>query len=279
MAEQLRLMCIFAHPDDETLGAGGILAKYAAEGIETYLITATRGERGWAGKPEHRPSMAELGRIRESELRCAASVLGIREVIFLETIDGEVDQADPGEIIARIAEHIRRVCPQVVVTMDPQGVYGHPDHIAVGQFALGAIVAAGSALTGASDLQPHLVSKLYLVSETQATIDGFSDTFGSPMGMTVDGEERRASGWPGWAVSAEVDASAYWDTVVRALACHKTQINDLAAFAAMPHKHSPAVWGIRSFYRAYSLVNGGRAKEDDLFAGLRTSDEPEGTSK
>ncbi len=278
MAEQLRLMCILAHPDDETLGTGGILAKYAAEGIETCLVTATRGERGWAGKPEHRPSMAELGRIRESELRCAASILGVREVIFLDYIDGEVDQADPGEITARIAGHIRRVRPQVVVTMDPQGVYGHPDHIAVGQFALGAIVAAGSSLPGAGDLPPHVVTKLYLVSETQATIAGFSDTLGGPLGITVDGEERRASGWPAWAVSAEIDAAAYWDTVVRALACHKTQINDIAAFAAMPGKYSPAVWGIRSFYRAYSLVNGGRAKEDDLFAGLRAPGKQAGIS-
>ncbi len=272
-------MCIFAHPDDETLGAGGILAKYAAEGIETYLITVTRGERGWAGKPEQQPSMAELGRIRESELRCAANVLGMREVIILDYIDGEVDRADAGEITAQIAHHLRRVRPQVVVTMDPQGVYGHPDHIATGQFALGAIVAAGSNLPGASDLPPHVVSKLYMVSETPVTLAGFSDTFGSPIGISVDGEERRASGWPGWAVSAEVDASAYWDTVVRALACHKTQINDLETFAAMPRKYSPTVWGIRSFYRAYSLVNGGREKEDDLFAGLRAPTGKQGTSQ
>jgi len=269
MAGQLRLMCIFAHPDDETLGAGGILAKYAQEGIATYLITATRGERGWAGAPDQKPSMAELGKIRESELRCAAAILGVREVIFLDYIDGEVDQANPAEITAKIVHHLRRVRPHVVVTMDPQGVYGHPDHIAVGQFALGAVVAAGSSLTAGDGLPPHVVSKLYMMAETQSAIDGFSAAFGSPLGISVDGEERRPAGWPGWAVSASVDTAAYWPKVVQALACHKTQINDLAAFAAMPQKHSPKVWGIRNFYRAYSLVNAGRDKEDDLFAGLR----------
>jgi len=84
MPEQLRLMCVLAHPDDESLGNGGTLAKYAAEGVATYLVTATRGERGWPGAAHENPGPAALGAIREAELRAAAEVLGIQEVNFLD---------------------------------------------------------------------------------------------------------------------------------------------------------------------------------------------------
>src|SRR5437588_3128911 len=109
MANQLKLMCILAHPDDESLGNGGILAKYAAEGVETYLVTATRGERGWFGDERDYPGVEALGKIREAELRAAARVLGIRSVDFLDYIDGDLDQAPPTEVIAKIEGHVRRV--------------------------------------------------------------------------------------------------------------------------------------------------------------------------
>ena len=78
MPGELRLMCILAHPDDESLGCGFTLARYAAEGVRTYLATATRGERGWSGPPEENPGLEKLGRIRERELLNAAITLGIR---------------------------------------------------------------------------------------------------------------------------------------------------------------------------------------------------------
>jgi len=68
MTKKLRLMCVLAHPDDESLGTGGVLAKYAAEGIETYLVTATRGERGWFGSQQEYPGLEALGKRREAEL-------------------------------------------------------------------------------------------------------------------------------------------------------------------------------------------------------------------
>lgn len=80
MAKRLKLMCVLAHPDDESLGTGGTLAKYAAEGIETYLVTATRGERGWKGDEQDNPGLEALGKTREAELLAAARVLGLREV-------------------------------------------------------------------------------------------------------------------------------------------------------------------------------------------------------
>ena len=91
MQQQLRLMCILAHPDDESLGTGGILARYSAEGVATYLVMATHGERGWQGAVADYPGPQALGRIRESELRAAAQVLGLQEVVFLDYQDGALE--------------------------------------------------------------------------------------------------------------------------------------------------------------------------------------------
>ena len=83
MSEQLRLLCVLAHPDDESLGMGGTLAKYAREGIETYLVTATRGERGRFGSEIEFPGFAAVGRLREAELLAAAKELGLRGPLWI----------------------------------------------------------------------------------------------------------------------------------------------------------------------------------------------------
>ncbi len=162
-ARPLRLMAILAHPDDESLGVGGTLAKYAAEGVQTFLVTATRGQqgrfRGHREPPEH-PGAERLGEIRERELRAAAAVLGVTDVAVLDYQDKALDRVDAREAVEAIAAHIRRVQPQVVVTFGPDGAYGHPDHIAISQFTTAAIVAsAASARGGASGGQavPHRV--------------------------------------------------------------------------------------------------------------------------
>ena len=85
----LKLMAVLAHPDDESLGIGGTLAKYAGEGVETYLVTATRGERGRFGENGEKPPPDVVGRVREAELREAANVLNVREVSFLDYNDGD----------------------------------------------------------------------------------------------------------------------------------------------------------------------------------------------
>src|SRR5262245_58610291 len=141
-----RLMAVLAHPDDESLGCGGTLAKYASEGVETFLLTATRGDsgryRGYPpGDPQH-PGRAKLASIRETELQAAADVLGIHEVSWLDYRDQELDRADPREITTTIAGHLRRVRPDVVLTFAADGGYGHPDHIAISQFTAAGIVAA-----------------------------------------------------------------------------------------------------------------------------------------
>jgi LmbE family N-acetylglucosaminyl deacetylase len=268
MAHTLKLMAIFAHPDDESLGTGGTLVKYATEGIETYLITATRGERGWWGSEADYPGPAALGRTREAELRSAAQVLGLREVVFLDYMDGELDQASPQEVIAKLTAHIRRIRPDVVVTFDPDGVYGHPDHIAISQLTTAAIMAAADSAYADSGRPPHRVSKLYYRSSTSEDLAAYQVAFGDLV-MHIDGVERRATGWPAWAISTRIDTAEYWPQVWEAVACHRSQLPGYQALKNLPPEHHQNLWGQQTFYRAFSLVNGGRIVESDLFAGLR----------
>jgi len=263
----LRLMAVLAHPDDESLGFGGTLARYAAEGVAVTLVTATRGERGRVETHAERPSTDEVGRLREAELRAAAAALGVRDVQVLGYPDQQLDQAHPVEAIARIAVHLRRTRPQVVLTFAPDGAYGHPDHIAVSQLTTAAVVAAADACADGT-LAPHAVSKLYYMAWSAATWDAYQAAF-KTLVSRVDGVERRANVWPDWAITTRIDTRAYWPTVWRAVQCHQTQIASYARLAELPAPQHEALWGRQEFYRALSLVSGGRALETDVFAGLR----------
>lgn len=262
-------MCVLAHPDDESLGTGGTLAKYAAEGIETTLVTATRGERGWWDSAQDYPGPEALGQIRERELLAAAQVLHLREVHFLGYVDGELDQAQPTEVVAKIVGHLRRIKPHVVITFDPFGSYGHPDHIAISQFTTAAILAAADPdYIYADEFAPHRVAKLYYIAPTQELLAAYQSIFGDLV-MHIDGVERRAVGWPEWAITTRIDTEAHWRRAWQAIACHKSQLPNYAALENLPEEQHKVLWGCQTYYRAYSTVNGGRWIEDDLFAGLR----------
>ena len=139
------LLCVVAHPDDETLFAGGTLAMLGARGVAVHILSATRGEGGEVGDPPI-CTREELGRVRESELRCAAAALGARSVEFLDYVDpfsASVDQifpfeADPEEFEGRLVDVVDRLRPGVVLTHGSQGEYGHPGHLLVHQNSLAA---------------------------------------------------------------------------------------------------------------------------------------------
>lgn len=271
MPSDLRLLCVLAHPDDESLGTGGILAKYAAEGVATYLVTATRGERGRIGT--ERPGPVVVGPVREAELRRAVEVLGVRELHFLDYMDGELDRADPHEATSKIAAHLRRIRPQVVVTFGADGAYGHIDHIAISQLTGAAIVAAadpafaaapGVELPGAT----HAVSKFYWMADSPPTWRAYENAFGE-LKFTIDGIERRPSPWPDWMLTTFVDTSAHSRTIWRAVECHQSQTSGYARLLELAPDDQAALWNVQTYYRVFSRVNGGREREVDLFAGLR----------
>ncbi len=265
----LKLLAIFPHPDDETLGLGSTLARYSAEGVSTYLVCATRGERGWFDSEGPDPGWEGVARIREAELTCAAEHLGLSEVNFLDTIDGDVDQANPTEIIAKIVAHVRRIQPQVVVTFAPDGSYGHPDHIALSQFASAALVCAADATYRDSSAQPpHRVLKFYYMVDAVHLVGVANEAFGG-IRMDVDGVTRQHVGWEDWQITTRLDNAKYMDKVQQAIRCHKSQLPGYGPIAEWSLDELTKIFGVGTFYRAYSLVNGGRNVEADLFEGLR----------
>ncbi|MEE8349750.1 MAG: PIG-L family deacetylase [Acidobacteriota bacterium] len=279
MSAKLRLMCVLAHPDDESLGMGGTLAKYSGEGIDTYLVTATRGERGRFGEGGTRPDDYMVGKAREDELKAAAAELGIREVHFLDYLDGDLDQADPVQATGRIVRHLRRIRPQVVITFGPEGAYGHPDHIAISQFTTAAVVCAADPdhqvhSAGQEAFDAHRVSKLYYMAWPEDKWAAYQTAFKN-LQIKVDGLERRATPWPQWAITTTIDTRTYWPQVWRAVCCHESQMSIYRQLENLSEQHHWALWGTQQYYRAFSLVNGGRSHETDLFEGIPRSEDGE----
>lgn len=224
------LLAVTAHPDDESFGPGGTLARCAARGVRVVLLCATRGEAGKAGDPPL-CTREELPRVREAELRRAAAVLGIAEVRFLDYVDGRVDRVDAGEAVERIARHMEELGPETVLTLPPGGVSGHPDHRAVSRFATRAFFLArrrrGDGLPGA----------LYYWTLAAERI---RDITGTAPFHPLDA-----------ARTAVVDVTASLDRKIEAVACHRTQhLSVERVFRGFPPEVR-AVLSRESFYRYY----------------------------
>lgn len=266
----LKLLAVFAHPDDESMGMGGTLAKYSAEGVDTHLVCASRGERGWFGLDGQNPGLSALGKTRTIELENAVRELGMQGLYFLDYIDGDVDQADHAEAISKIVTHIRRIQPQVVVTFPPDGNYGHPDHIAVGQFTSAAIVCAADAnYKNAENLPSWRVSKFYYMVDGENFINLVAPFMGD-MTFPVDDQLRGETAWKEWMITTRIDMADHCKTAWKAIQCHQSQLPTLGVLAEMDGDAAASVLSMQgTFYRAFSLVNSGRGVETDLFEGLR----------
>lgn len=166
------MLSVLAHPDDESFGMGGTLALYAQRGVSVHLICATHGEVGEVD-PEYLQGYQSIAERREMELRCAAGILGLSGVHFLEYRDsgmpGSPDNQHPRalaaapveEVAAQIANYIRLLKPQVVLTFDPIGGYRHPDHIAIHNATVLAFELAGDLTFSPEGMPPYQPKKLY----------------------------------------------------------------------------------------------------------------------
>jgi N-acetyl-1-D-myo-inositol-2-amino-2-deoxy-alpha-D-glucopyranoside deacetylase len=289
-----RLLLVHAHPDDETIGTGAVMAKYAAEGALVTLVTCTLGEEGEILEPglEHLAADREdgLGRHRIGELAGAMAALGVRDHRFLGGPGRWRDsgmmgtpanerpdcfwRADLDEAVRELVAVVREVRPQVVVTYDENGGYGHPDHIQAHRVAVAAFEKAGDPAYAPGTGEPWQPSKLYYTavprSVLQAGIDalkaaGEVDFFG------VDSADDLPFAVPDEQVTTEVDAGAWLDAKVAAMKAHKTQISVDGPFFALSNNVGHKAFGIEHF----TLVRGDRGpgsgplgREDDLFAGL-----------
>lgn len=168
----LTLLAVLAHPDDESFGMGGTLALYASRGVDVHLVCATRGEVGEASA-ELMKGFESIAMLRESELRCAAGILGLRDVHFLDYRDsgmpGSKDNTHPralaaqplDEVAANVVCYIRQLKPQIVLTFDPIGGYRHPDHIAIQRATVRAFEQSGNPEFATGDLPVFTPERLF----------------------------------------------------------------------------------------------------------------------
>ena len=167
-----KILAVLAHPDDESYGMGGTLALYAARGVEVYLLCATGGEVGTVD-PKYLLVHKTIAELRQSELRCAAEKLGLKGVFFLGYRDSGMRGTEHNnhpdahiarpveEVAARIARYLRELRPDAVITFDPQGVYGHPDHIHVHNATVLACERSGDPTFCPECGEPFQVRALY----------------------------------------------------------------------------------------------------------------------
>jgi N-acetyl-1-D-myo-inositol-2-amino-2-deoxy-alpha-D-glucopyranoside deacetylase len=284
-----RLLLVHAHPDDETIGTGATMAKYAADGALVTLVTCTLGEEGEILVPglSHLASDKEdrLGEHRITELDAACRAMGVTDHRFLGGPGRYRDsgmmgtpqndrsdtfwQAPFDEAADALVAIVREVRPQVVVTYDENGGYGHPDHIQAHRIAVAAFERAGDPAYGEGE--PWTPSKLYYTafpkSVLQAGIDRLKET-GHENFFGVDSADDLPFGTPDDVVTTAVDATAHLESKLQAMREHATQIEVDGPFFALSNNLGQEAWGVEYFV----LVRGDRAspdgRETDLFDGV-----------
>jgi LmbE family N-acetylglucosaminyl deacetylase len=266
-------MAVFAHPDDEAFGTGGTLTKYAAEGCDVYLVTATRGEAGQIAEPDLATS-ANLPYVREQELRCACQIYGIHPPRFLDYQDGQLAIANQGQAVGRLVRIMRELRPQVLVTFGPDGIYGHYDHIAVHRWATIAVELAADPGCFPDQLedvcQPHQVSKVYFRTLAEAQVADMADEDGKPAAVMMDGVPFYFAARPEDEISTVIDVSDYVDPKLRGIQCHATQVGRNSRFSDTPDEVMAEHWFRYEHYvLAHTTLERPREVETDLFAGLR----------
>ena len=281
-----RLLAVLAHPDDETFGCGGTLAKYASEGVHIALVCATRGEAGEIS--DSSPATPEtLGQVREQELRAACDVLGIKDLFILGYRDsGMADtpdnrnprafcRADRDEAVGKVVEIIRRLKPQVVVTFDPTGGYGHPDHITAHHVAKEAFTASGDSTRYAehlaNGLDAHRPHKLYYSAFPRSMFRAFQDALReASIESDFNDMDAEAMGVPDEDITTIVDVSLYGEHKERAALCHRTQIPEDGAFSWIPESVRARFLSAEHLIRAVPpSVSGQSTGEKDLFDGIQ----------
>ena len=287
--ENLRLLLVHAHPDDETINNGATMALYVERGAKVTLVTCTRGEEGEVLVPElaHLASNQEdkLGKHREGELADAMAVLGVKDFRFLGAphktyrdsgmIDTEPNKrsdnfwnADLDEAAAHLVEIILEVKPQVMVTYDEIGGYGHPDHIQAHRVAMRAAELARTKGWEIQKIYWNTIPKSVIEKGIEAMKGTGNQFFG------VDKAEDFPFAQPDDVVTTVIDAEKYAEQKMRAMKAHPTQISVDGPFFALSDNLGFKVWG-QEFDR---LVYGEKGqdlnadgREIDLFSGISDS--------
>jgi LmbE family N-acetylglucosaminyl deacetylase len=245
-----RMLVVVAHPDDETFGTGSCIAFAAASGVDVTVCCATRGEAGEDTSGTTR-SPDELARVREAELRAAAEILGAGEVVVLDFVDSDME-GDPaagslmaapiGEIVAAVAPVIARVQPDVVVTLDPDSVVDHRDHVRIGQATKHAFAEAA---------QAH--ARLYHWTLVRSVMGRWLQEMHA-QGLLQAYDADVILGRPDDEITTVVDVSSVIETRQAGIAAHYTQ---MSPFHGLEPEFQAAILSADHFVRAVPEWNGG----------------------
>ncbi len=220
-----RLLCIFAHPDDEAFRCGGTLALLAQRGVDVHILTFTRGQAGSCGQPPL-CQREELGAVRTAELQCSCQALGLAPAQVLDYQDGGLADVNQEEGVAIIASYLKAIHPQVLLTWPLHGLSGHPDHAAVSWWTLASYEQARK--VGYTDL-----TALYHL----AMPDSLAKALGLAQLHTLPDDE----------VSITVDVRSVWEQKIAAITCHRTQMGESPILQA-PLEHQMRFLGWEHFY-------------------------------
>lgn len=276
-------MAIFAHPDDE--GAiGGTLAKYARNGAEVTLVCATRGEAGEISDPVL-ATLDTLGEVRQRELEAACQILDIQRPHFLDYCDSGMEgtaenvrptsfmHADPVEVVGKLVSLIRQVKPDIVITFEPFGWYGHPDHKAASRWATEAYTAAGDAAAypdkGAAWQPQRLFYAVIPISKFRAMIEEAAASGDFESDDIVESIPVEQQLQTEAAVTHIVDVTALFDVKQSAMRAHQTQFSEEHMFRKIPRETMLKASGNEYFIQAHPQPPASLAEDplSDLFAG------------
>ena len=293
MFEGRRLLLVHAHPDDESINNGATMAKYAAGGAQVTLVTCTAGEEGEVVVPDLAHVAVDqedrLGPIRQVELAAAMAELGVSDHRFLggfgtfrdsgmvgTAANGRPDcfwQSDLLEAAAHLVAVIREVRPQVLVTYDDFGGYGHPDHIKAHRVAMYSASLAAAPSFRADLGEAHDVAKIYWSATPRGQMQAVIDQL-KAQGVENEFTTQDLSQMPFFCdddlVTTEIDARDFQSHKVAALKAHRTQIDLESGFFQMLSSLGDGAFGLEHYrlVKGTAGVGAGGARESDLFAGL-----------
>ncbi len=254
MPDNLTVLGVWAHPDDESYGPAGTFRKLADEGVRTAVLVATRGQLGGIADPSI-ATPASLPEVREAELRDAAAILGIGDVAVLNYQDGQLMDTDVLELRGEVVRVIRAIKPDVVVTFGPAGVYGHPDHVQIRRVVTEAFTAAGNADNYPEHMEqglaPYSPSKLYYLAVPEHVAGRISES-----GIIADHDSD---------ITTTVDVRPYVETKLRAIRAHRSQTD----FPRELEENSAELLSMEYFKRVLPQPETGEQMEHDLLTGLR----------
>ena len=288
------LLFVHAHPDDECLPTGVTIAKYAAEGAHVTVVTCTRGEAGEIVTDELK-HLADagpdaLGEHRVTEMAAAAEALGLTDHRWLGGAgrwrdSGMIDtpenddprcfwRADVDEATAELTRIVREVRPQVVVTYDANGDYGHPDHIQAHRVTHAAVDAAADPARYPDAGEPWRVAKVYSTAFPKSVLAAGFEHFkasGDETFAAMESVDDMGFGTPDELVTTRISAPEHLDRKYAAMNAHRSQIDPNGVFFSLPEDVAREGWGAEH----YILLRGERGpagdaegRETDLFAGI-----------